>query len=473
MQYETRYPHNPINPGHPLRSSLTKRYDPLQAEFLVYFEDFLFSDPHLIDNPGNKPATFELTNQQVMTDFARLIREHVEDFISKEILDKATLVNDEPIIKWMVTYPDILDAQKSPGVTCKRDFVIAFKNAGYPLEDYDIPILVEEGEEEAEDGYSQLEDLATESRMVEFLSSGYAGLIGYASLQPINPHIPAIPARFGVVHHPLCSATPSPVFKQLPEEYITFLITKFVREGIIPHEEGVEVDISGDPEMVDYVSSFVITDWPECPAWKDVVDTLTGNLSKRIVDLETDPENHPSGVIRKFGTSALGFSMLVTNGIGVPSITAFGAVHMNEPTMTDVVLFDSNRGEEDAYRAVFDWVNIPKDAPANHSPSVTSNDEQLAPTSESPTQEDPWPIVIESPDYIKLMADGDKESMGLSDDDVKQLREASATRRPFDKEKYRKLRVVRPQSNGIWLEVGLCEAVRLECARIYGDALRK
>lgn len=101
-------------------------------------------------------------------------------------------------------------------------------------------------------------------------------------------------ARFGVLHHPYCSASPSPVHKLLTDEHVTTVITKFAREGLIPWTPGIDIDISEDQKMIDLVTSYVIVDWPDASCWKEVVKFLEPGYDTQNgrVEIVTDANIH-------------------------------------------------------------------------------------------------------------------------------------------------------------------------------------
>ncbi|KAF3906619.1 hypothetical protein ABW20_dc0109072 [Dactylellina cionopaga] len=507
MRYTTAYPHLPIGPGHPTDQRFIKRWDPERSFFLINYEEFFASQDIPIENKGNKPPSFDLTEKQVMIDFARSIRQYIEDFITREILDRAVIVNDAPVVKWMVMYPDALDGIESQnGGAPKRDFISAFKDAGYPLDNSDIPPLPEDGEEEETEIY--LADLSSVSRMVEFVSGGLAGLIGLAKLLPLNPHLPIVPrdrpfatvlddqvffstriclftdqSRFGVVQQPYCSVTQSPIFQHLPEEHITLLLRMFAKSKGIDDEVEIinEIDFNKHPDIKNFVFRHLITEWPESPTWQDLMDILCKKLDKPYVDMITTDGQRLDGVSRKITTTSFEFSMMVSNAVILPTLETFGNVHMNAPSMTDVVIFDTGRGEGDAYQAIFDMMSVPKSFPRDEYIAVPSSGYHPGTyVAETNTQEPPSgsteKVFIDGPDWGKLLdfvIKSELPNKEITEEMEAQLREISSRADKIDPDRYYRMRVVRPQTDGIYLHMGMCETISSEIARIFAEALRK
>ncbi|KAJ6262500.1 hypothetical protein Dda_3310 [Drechslerella dactyloides] len=520
IRYTTSYPHEPIGLGHSLNQSTIKRWDTERDYFFVHIEDFIFSDEGLVPNSGNKPSTFAPSKRQVMTDFARLLRERVESFIATDILDKATIVNDSPVVKYMVAYPDILDGVNSePGAMCIRDFTIAFKDAGFPLLDSDIQPL-SEGDDDTDADEVFLKDVATSYQMVEFLSVGLTGLIGYASLLPINPHIPAIPkerpfvtvvddesyftsrlclmtndSRFGVVQQPACYPIRSPVFKQLPDEHLTLLINTFVKgglmnmfvqEGQIYTDPGVWQRLMDEiPELDKKLALHTITAWPENRAFDDVIDVLRRRLDKNFVELESFPMPPPEGddMPHTVSASCVAFAKMVEQAVRTATFDSLDGVFDSAPWITDVAMFDTGRGEADVYTALFDLIYIPKSLPAINVTKISGSGSQPEPTdadsAEPPpmqnSQISPDEHVFESLDWAKFAKKAHEDpqlQVGLTTKDMDYIDHLAKIRQSVDHDKYYKMRVVRPQDNGLSVPLGMSEAINSELARIYLDALR-
>ncbi|KAK6340679.1 hypothetical protein TWF696_009003 [Orbilia brochopaga] len=515
IRYTTSYPHQPIGVGHSRGENRIKRWDPDRDWFFVSIDDFIFSDERPLPNRGNKPPTFTPTKRQVMTDFARLIRERVESFLANDILDNATIVNETPVIKYLVSYPDILDGVDSgSGALCIRDFTIAFKNAGFPMLDSDIqPIPAED--EDPEDDEVILKDVLTSSRMVEFLSVGLTGLIGYANVMPGNPQIPAIPkerpfvtvvddeayftsrlclmtndSRFGVVQEPTCHPIRSPAHKMLPDEHITLLMNMFAKnpEGADNSVEWRRI-LNENPGLEQKNFLHGITNWPEHPARMDVVNVLKRALDKTFVELEAEPMPPPEGdgLPHKVSASCVAFAKMVEQAIRTPILESLEDSFIVAPSMTDVALFDTGAGEHEIYKAFFELIHIPKSLPpTNWVKKSAAEPHYVLPDQTGLEHDSPQPSTaghgdppdghfFEGPDWAKFAerAREDPELMAsLSKDDLDYIKYLTERRRPINYNKYYNMRVMRPQDHGLNVPIGMCEAINAELARIYVEALR-
>ncbi|EPS42976.1 hypothetical protein H072_3065 [Dactylellina haptotyla CBS 200.50] len=502
MRYTSSYPHLPLGPGSHSKETVLKRWDPDRSYFYVAMDDFVTCQDVVLENPGNKPPSFDLTEEQVMTDFVRGIRQYVEAYIAKEIFDKAIIVNDTPVLKWMVMYPDILDGiHTDPGVTVKRDFIKVFKRAGYPIQYSDIPRLPEPGKEYEEDN-SFLTDLPTPNHMVEFLSAGFAGLVALTKMRSVDSSVGFIPAerpfvavlddeayftsrlsmftdqaRFGVVQQPTCSATESPVYYHLPGEQGRLLTVKLCEDtGLFDkYPEDVQIDLEENhPEILEEVSNRIIFNWPGNQTWQDVLDVLNKKLDKPYVDLMVSPNLSFDGAGRTTTISALQFALMVHESITNNAIRAFQGAHSAAPGMTDVVLFDTGSGEGDAYKAIFQSIYIPKDRPQKS--FIASPDGKLRESEEIETDdpEENLPrdrVYFDAPDWEKFIAMQTKETPRLIDE--KGMMEGISTpTKAVDLSRYNKMRVLRPQEDGIELEIGLCRTIQEETGRIFLKALR-
>ncbi|KAF3905956.1 hypothetical protein ABW21_db0202283 [Orbilia brochopaga] len=507
IRYTTSHPHRPIGLSHQWEESLS-RYDPDRDWFLITLEDFLFSDDHPVFNPASKPPTFALSKREVMTDFARQLREHVESFIASEVLNDAMIVNETPVIKYLVAYPDVLDGM----IDGRRNLMIAFKDAGFPMltDDIDIPFA----DKFAEEDEFILKDIETSYQMIEFFSVGFTGLIGYANLLPSRPQLPSIQkerpfitvvddevyftsrlclltndSRFGVVQDPLCRILRSPIHRYLVDEHATLIIKMFADdpEGADDIREWRRI-LEEHPGLEEKIDLYEITNWDENPALDDVIDVLRRRLDKNFVELEAEPQPPPRGdrLPHKISASCIAFARMVDVAIRLPILDDLEEAFMVNPSMTDIAIF-ARPGSSEVYKALFDMIYILKSLPktkwvktSRASPGFTFPDfsglssDGLPPVTEL-TGEFWGKHWYETPDYEKFLKkyDEDHEHQATVSQDLLELVKYLATeRQPVDLDKYYQLRTFAASDHGLSAVVGMCEAVSSEIARIFAEALR-
>ncbi|RVD85870.1 uncharacterized protein DFL_004174 [Arthrobotrys flagrans] len=483
MKYSSEFPHLPIGPGLYVNGTY-KLWDPERHDFRIHFTDFFPTE----DSPFHKlkPPAFNLTKRQIMTDYARAIRQHIEAFISREIVDDAMIVNDAPIIKWMVLYPDCMDSiETAPGVTVKRNFVSALKDAGFPLDDSDIPpVRPENLHAGREDRFNEsvLEDLPTGSSMVEFFSAGFASLINLSSHLGRQPKIVGLPqerpfialiddeeyltarrcvftsdSRFGVIQQQVCSVSRSPMFKTFPENMLDVVAN-------ILHE--MDVFETLDEESIQLISKFSIKHWPESENWDDVMDILNRKMDKTSLLLKATGATswgleEGLDIPRMTPISAFEFAKVVRNELYAPTISTFGDIHGASPEIKDAVLVDTGRGETEAYSAILCGIYTLKD--------------------EFRDVDYPMPddIFIIGPDLAKLLdmglEAGTVEQDDVDEDDEDFMRDVSKTYSHLDHAKYDNMRVTiaHPVVHQPFQVFGLADAAGIELSRIFLDAHRK
>ncbi|KAF3314239.1 hypothetical protein TWF173_004845 [Orbilia oligospora] len=436
MKYSSKSPHLPIGPGLHVRGAYTL-WDPTRLDFRTHFTDFFATQDSPLLRP--KPPAFNLTERQIMTDYARAIRQHIEAFVSREVVDKAMIVNDEPVIKWMIMYPDSMDSiETAPGVTIKRNFVSALKDAGFPIDDSDIPPVRPETlhagrEERFEESF--LEDLPPSSGMVEFLSAGFASFVHLSTHLGRKPKVLGLPkerpfialiddeeyltarrcvltsrSRFGVMQQQVCSVSRSPMFKKFPE-------TMFDVVANILHDMDLLKNV--DDEGVQLT----------------VADTL--------------------------GLCSFEFASAVRNEIFAPTISTFGDIHGASLEIKDAVLIDTGRGETEAYSAILRGIYTLKDKFRDF---------------DDPSPDD---IFILGPNLEKILEIGLKEGTvaegEVGEDEEDFLREISKTYSHLDHSKYDNMRITiaRAESSQPYNIYGLADAAGIELSRMFLSAHRK
>ncbi|KAF3279472.1 hypothetical protein TWF970_004029 [Orbilia oligospora] len=483
MKYSSKSPHLPIGPGLHVRGAYTL-WDPTRPDFRTHFTDFFATQDSPLLRP--KPPAFNLTERQIMTDYARAIRQHIEAFVSREVVDKAMIVNDEPVIKWMIMYPDSMDSiETAPGVTIKRNFVSALKDAGFPIDDSDIPPVRPETlhagrEERFEESF--LEDLPPSSGMVEFLSAGFASFVHLSTHLGRKPKVLGLPkerpfialiddeeyltarrcvltsrSRFGVMQQQVCSVSRSPMFKKFPE-------TMFDVVANILHDMDLLKNV--DDEGVQLVSNFSIKSWPESENWDDVLDILNRKTDKTSILLKAHGAiswGYEEGLdIRRLTPiSAFEFASAVRNEIFAPTISTFGDIHGASLEIKDAVLIDTGRGETEAYSAILRGIYTLKDKFRDF---------------DDPSPDD---IFILGPNLEKILEIGLKEGtvaegeVGEEEEDF--LREISKTYSHLDHSKYDNMRITiaRAESSQPYNIYGLADAAGIELSRMFLSAHRK
>src|SRR5438552_1316784 len=102
ISYSRVPPHKPLGIGAPAHKYLADDNE-------IYITGSCFT---LISDDKEKnqkiPPLQELnrTSQDVFTDYARFVREHIENWIDENVIPGAWILNHSPKIKWMVTYRD-------------------------------------------------------------------------------------------------------------------------------------------------------------------------------------------------------------------------------------------------------------------------------------------------------------------------------------------------------------------------------
>ncbi|KAK6501835.1 hypothetical protein TWF481_009657 [Arthrobotrys musiformis] len=485
MKYSSEFPHMPIGPG--LQTGGTyKLWDPEREDFRIHFTDFFPTQDTTLERL--RPPAFSLTEKQIMTDYARGIRQHIEEFITREIVDEAMIVNDAPIIKYMVSYPDCMDSiETAPGVTIKRNFVSALKDAGFPLSDSDIPPVRSEspqegGAERFEE--SVLEDLPTSSSMVEFLSAGFASLVNLAAPLNRKPQVLGLPqerlfiaviddeeyitarrcfltpnSRFGVLQQQVCSVTRSPMFKSLPESMLDVVAN-------ILHDMQMFEEL--DEESIQTISKYGIKHWPESANWNDLIDVLSRKMDKESIILKATSEtswgleagiDHPP---RETPISTFEFGNAVKNELFNPAIAVFGEIHGASPEIKDAVLIDTGRGETEAYATIYRGIYTLKDE---------FRDEE--------GYGGPDDLLVIGPDLAKLLdmaVKAGKVNGEEIDEDAREfINNVSKSHDQLDRARYDCMRVTvaKPEMQSLFQVFGLADASGLELSRIFLDAHRK
>ncbi|KAK6348489.1 hypothetical protein TWF718_006280 [Orbilia javanica] len=484
MKYSSEFPHLPLGPGLYVNNSDTL-WDPERHDFRVHFSDFFPTQDSPFSNL--KPPAFDLTEKQIMTDYARAIRQNIEAFINREIVDDAMIVNGEPMIKWMVLYPDCMDSiETAPGVTVKRNFVSALKDAGFPVNNSDIPSVRPENLHEGnEDRFNEsvLEDLNTASSMIEFLSVGFASLIHLSSFlnrqgpgPPFHQEKPFIAviddeeyltarrsvftssARFGVMQQQVCSVSRSPTFKGFPDVMLDIVAS-------ILHEMDVFEKI--DSESIKIISKFGIKHWPESENWADVLDVLDRKMDKLSLPLKATGstcwavgfEGDETPQITPI--SAFEFAKVVRNELFAPTISTFGDIHGSSPEIKDAILIDSGRGETAAYSIILRGIYTLKDEFSQF---------------DNPMPED---IFILGPDLAKLLdialEAGTVQKEHVDQDEEYFIREISKSYSHLDRDRYDRMNVTvaQPGIHQTFQGFGLVDAAGVELSRIFLEAYRK
>ncbi|KAK6358559.1 hypothetical protein TWF730_007886 [Orbilia blumenaviensis] len=487
MKYSSEFPHLPVGPGLKVNGSY-KLWDPERADFRVHFTDFFPSQEVSLNRP--KPPAFALTERQIMTDYARSIRQHIEEFISREIVDNAMIVNDAPVVKWMILYPDCMDSiETAPGVTVKRNFVSALKDAGFPINNSDIPPIRPDSLHQGSDerfNESVIEDLHTHSSKVEFFSAGFASLINIASPQTLGttPLVPGLPqerpfiaviddeeyitarrciftphSRFGVMQQQVCAVTRSPVFKQFPENMLDVVAN-------ILHDMHVFEELN--EETIQMISNYAVKHWPESKNWSDVIDILESRMSKTPILLEAT-NDIAWGVDQEIDTppritpiSSFEFAKVIRGDIYAPAIGVFGDIHGVSPEIKDAVLIDSGRGESDAYAIILRGIYTIKDA-----------------FLEDSEYSDPDDLFIEGFNITKLLdmelEAGTIKREELHEDEEEFVKQVSDTHDHLDRARYDRMKVTvaKPEIHQPFQIFGLADAAGMELSRIFLDAHRK
>ncbi|KAK6517747.1 hypothetical protein TWF506_004928 [Arthrobotrys conoides] len=483
MKYSSQFPHLPIGPGLHI-DGLYKLWDPERHDFRIHFTDFFPTQ----DTPFQrlKPPGFNLTEKQIMTDYARSIRQHIEGFISREVVDEAMIVNDTPVIKWMILYPDSMDSiETAPGVTIKRNFVSAFKDAGFPIDDSDIPPVHPENLHEGrEDRFNEsvLEDLPLTSGMVEFFSAGFASLVNLTTHLGRQPKIPGLPqerpfialiddeeyltarrcvltsrSRFGVMQQQVCSVSRSPIFKKFPETMLDIVAN-------LLHDMDVFEKL--DEESIQLISNFSIKHWPESENWNDIMDILNGKTEKTSILLKAHGAiswglEEGVDVPRTTHISAFEFAKAVRYELFAPTISTFGDIHGASAEIKDAILIDTGRGETEAYSAILRGIYTLRD--------------------EYKEFDDPMPedIFILGPNLQTMLEIGLKAGT-ITEEDVSEeeediMKEISKSYDHLDHAKYDKMRVTIAKAKMYqpFQIFGLADAAGIELSRIFLSAHRK
>ncbi|KAK6544041.1 hypothetical protein TWF694_000754 [Orbilia ellipsospora] len=528
-RYTSTHPHKLVGRGYDSKDTRRSlRWVPDRPYFYVDIEEFFSCQDEILQNLGsNKPVSFDLTQQQVMTDLLRTVREHIETFISRKIVNKALIVNDSPVIKWVVMYPDVLDGTfTEPGVSIKRDLIRAFKNAGYPIQESDIPKQTYTNKEDLLE-LCYLDELGTEDHMVEFISVGYASVAALAKERSSKPHLFNVPyeqpfaaaiddetffssrvyaltndTRFGVLQQSICAVGRSPVFKSMQAEHMRLIGRK------------VAVDFGLDPVYIDYaethnelhpevrreIEECLISNWPESETWTDVIDLLNKKLDKPSVDMITSPaaSRYARGESRKISIDSPQFALFVQQSLVLKTLSIFAQLDI-APHMTDVLLFTNASDEADAYQAILESFYIRKDYrnsdTSSSAPGETATDETTLPenkttviqsTDEYPETVKPglaidgidWEKMISlamseqmppsAPDFVKRAFNANREELTKV---LKELKSHFSASYNTDLSKYNRLRALRPEIESA-PELGLLRIVQEEVGRIFVVSLR-
>ncbi|KAF3911743.1 hypothetical protein AA313_de0205524 [Arthrobotrys entomopaga] len=494
-RYTSAHPHKFVGRGYDSQDTMKGlRWVSDRPYFYVDIEEFYDCQGNILQNLGsNKPTSFDLTQQQVMTDLLRSVREHVESFITRRIVKKALIVNDSPVIKWIVMYPDVLDGIFTrPGVSVKRDFIRAFKDAGYPVQETDIPKQTYTHKEDLDELF-YLSELGTESHMVEFISVGYASVAALAKERVNRPHLFGVP--------PICAVGRSPVFKSMPAEHMQLIGRKVALDfGSDPmYADYAETHKELHPEVRREVEECLISNWPESETWKDVVDLLNKKLDKTSVNMITSPvaSRFATGESRSISIDSPQFAIFVQHSLFLKTLSIFGQIDMS-PDMINVLLFTNGSGEADAYQAILESVYIRKGFPdpessssapreiSAHETASTETATVIQATEDYPETIKPG-LVIDGIDWDKMIGLAMSERMPPSTPEfvkkafdanqvelvniLKELKSHFSASFNTDLTKYNRVRALRPEIESApdW---GLLRIVQEEVGRIFVESLR-